>query len=117
MRSSTSRSSMRNWNPEAVMRDLGQAWRLFWDPKVPAALKLLLPVAALLYWVFPLDLIPGIPLDDIAILILALRLFVQMASPQPTAQPNQPGSRQSTYTAADDANTIDTTWRVVDKNG
>ena len=106
MSASTPKRSMANWNLQAILRDLGAAWRLFWDPKVPVALKLLLPVAALLYWVWPLDLIPGIPLDDIAILILALRLFVQMASPNPTSTPPRP-------TPEEDANTIDTTWRVI----
>jgi uncharacterized membrane protein YkvA (DUF1232 family) len=103
--------SQSRWNLEAILRDFGAAWRLFWDPKVPAVLKLLLPVAALVYWVFPIDLMPGIPLDDIAILILALRLFVQLASPNVApATPPRP-------TAEDDANTIDTTWRVVKNNG
>ncbi|RIK33040.1 MAG: hypothetical protein DCC55_35710 [Chloroflexi bacterium] len=101
---------MANWNLQAILRDLGAAWRLFWDPKVPALLKLLLPVAAVLYWVWPIDLIPGIPLDDIAILILALRLFVQVASPA-TPAPSAPSA------SADDENTIDTTWRVIKDNG
>ena len=106
MSESTPKRSMANWNLQAILRDLSAAWRLFWDPKVPMVLKLLLPVAALLYWVWPLDLIPGIPIDDIAVLILALRLFVQLASPNPTNAP--PPSAPP-----EDANTIDTTWRVI----
>jgi uncharacterized membrane protein YkvA (DUF1232 family) len=110
MSSPKTKSSMRNWNPEAVLRDLATAWRLFWDPKVPSMLKFLLPIAALVYWFFPIDLLPFNPIDDIALLILALRLFVQMASPAPATQASGPGRQSST----DDANTIDTTWRVID---
>ena len=87
MSASTRKSSMSNWNFQAILQDMSRAWRLFWDPKVPVALKIVLPIAALVYWIFPIDLIPGIPLDDIAILVLALRLFVQLASPKPTAAP------------------------------
>lgn len=101
---------MANWNLQAILRDLGAAWRLFWDPKVPVLFKLLLPVAAMIYWVWPIDLIPGIPLDDIAVLILALRLFVQLASPSTPPSP-------AATPANDDDNTIDTTWRVIKDNG
>jgi uncharacterized membrane protein YkvA (DUF1232 family) len=101
---------MSNWNFQAIQKDMAKAWRLFWDPKVPLALKIVLPIAALVYWIFPIDLIPGIPLDDIAILVLALRLFVQLASPKPAAAPPAP-------TPDDDENTIETSWRVIKDNG
>jgi uncharacterized membrane protein YkvA (DUF1232 family) len=110
MSATTPRRSMGNWNLQAILRDLGVAWRLFWDPKVPVMLKLLLPVAAVIYWIWPIDLIPGIPLDDIAILILALRLFVQFASPDTPPPP-------AATPPNDDDNTIDTTWRVIKDNG
>jgi len=95
---------MSNWNLQAILSDLKEAWRLIRDPSVPTILKLLLPGAAVLYFIWPLD-IPG-PFDDIAILILALRFFVQLASPSPTSAP--PPSAPP-----EDANTIDTTWRVI----
>lgn len=111
MRTSSSRSSLGNWNLQAIMRDLATAWRLFWDPRVPALLKLILPVAALIYWIFPLDLLPGLPFDDIAVLVLALRLFVQLA---PGGASGGPGNQQTQQNRPDDENTIDTTWRVID---
>lgn len=59
------------------------AWRLFSSPQVPAALKII-PVLAALYVVSPIDLLPDMALglgqlDDIAILLLGLRLFTQLA--------------------------------------
>ena len=71
---SAHRSPPGGWNLSSIVRDVGIAWRLFWDPSVPSLLKLLLPVLALIYWISPLDLIPG-PFDDIAILLLAARLL------------------------------------------
>ncbi len=59
------------------------AWRLFSSPKVPVSLKII-PVLAALYVVSPLDLVPDVvlgfgQLDDIAILLVGLRLFTQLA--------------------------------------
>jgi uncharacterized membrane protein YkvA (DUF1232 family) len=104
-----------NWSLEAILRDFATAWRLFWSPRVPATLKLILPIAALIYWLSPLDLLPGLPFDDVAVLILALRLFVQMA-PADVAQTIRGEHPQPRATPADDENTIDTTWRVVDQD-
>jgi uncharacterized membrane protein YkvA (DUF1232 family) len=104
-----------SWNLNAIVRDMVTAWRLIWNPAVPTALKLILPAAALLYWVFPLDLLPGLPFDDIAILILALRFFVQLA-PDITVEQTKSDARRRAN-GLDDENTIDTTWRVVDDKG
>jgi uncharacterized membrane protein YkvA (DUF1232 family) len=113
MRTDSSRGSLGNWNLQAIMRDLAIAWRLLWDPRTPALLKLILPVAALIYWIFPIDLMPGLPFDDIAVLILALRLFVQLA---PASAVRDADNTQTQAYRADDENTIDTTWRVVDSD-
>ncbi|MFH0926069.1 MAG: DUF1232 domain-containing protein [bacterium] len=56
-------------------------WRLFWDTQVPFYLKLML-ITAICYSISPIDFIPDflIPvigmIDDIAIIILALRYFI-----------------------------------------
>lgn len=106
----------RGWTLTTVLRDVSVAWRLLWDPAVPGLLKLALPFMALLYWVWPLDLIPGLPLDDIAIFLLAARLFVSLAS---SGGVNRAfGGRRTDARAGqrpDDSDVIDTTWRVVDK--
>jgi uncharacterized membrane protein YkvA (DUF1232 family) len=62
------------------------AWRLFQDPSVSVTAKLI-PVLAILYVLSPIDLIPdSIPIitqiDDVAILLIALKLFTDMATPK-----------------------------------
>ena len=114
---STYRAARTNGGFLGLFRDIGVAWRLLWDPAVPGLLKLVLPILALVYWFSPLDLIPGMPFDDIAILLLAARLFVSLA-PQDSVRnaytrrsnPTPPNSRPS----EDDGDVIDTTWRIVD---
>jgi hypothetical protein len=103
------------------MRDGITAWRLLWDPRVPTILKLALPLLAVVYWLSPLDLLPGLPFDDIAVLLVALRMFVSLAPQQsvndafnggPSAGGNPAG--QPPRRGEDDQNVIDTTWRVLD---
>lgn len=111
----------RSWSMNSILRDMGQAGRLLMDPKVPTMMKLLLPVAAMIYLISPLDLLPGLPFDDIAVLIIALRVFVQMAEQTQggrnrTNSYEQPGA-QTNYRATDDGatgQTIETSWRVVE---
>ena len=69
-----------------VLRNSRLVWRLLSDGRVPAGLKLLIP-GALLYILLPIDFVPDfIPglgqLDDIAIILLALRLFVALSPRQ-----------------------------------
>ena len=61
----------------------GICWGLFWDRRVAWRLKII-PVAALVYFLLPYDLIPDfmVPfigeVDDILVLFLALRLFLYL---------------------------------------
>jgi len=61
-------------------------WRLFWDKRVPIYLKLIL-IGAVLYVISPIDIIPDWlypiigEMDDVAVLFIALRLFITR-SPQ-----------------------------------
>jgi uncharacterized membrane protein YkvA (DUF1232 family) len=60
-------------------------WRLLKDPEVPVYLKLL-PIAAVAYVIFPIDLLPDFwpllgQLDDVSALLLGAKLFIEM-SPQ-----------------------------------
>jgi uncharacterized membrane protein YkvA (DUF1232 family) len=60
------------------------AWRLLNDGRVPGWVKLI-PFAGLLYFLSPIDLIPDLMLpglgevDDVVILLLALKMFVDLA--------------------------------------
>jgi uncharacterized membrane protein YkvA (DUF1232 family) len=101
--------------PESMLRELATqaqtAWRLFFDQRVPIATKLI-PVLALLYLLSPLDLVPDwIPvagqLDDVAILLIALRVFVSLAPEGVRADDRRPQQ-------ADEGPTVTTSYRVKD---
>lgn len=62
------------------------AWRLFWDPRVSFWAKLI-PPAAIIYALFPLDILPDMALglgqlDDIAALLIGIKLFIEVAPPE-----------------------------------
>lgn len=101
-----------NWNPISIAQNMVRAVRLLADPQVPMMLKIALPGFALLYWISPIDLLPMIPLDDIAVVMLALNLFVQAAS-DPRVRTTASNSA-SNSTPGDDYRTVDGTWSVVD---
>ncbi len=65
-----------------LLRQFRLAWRLFWDRRVPWPPKVIPPLA-LLYLISPIDILPDISLglgqlDDIAVLLLAVKLFVEL---------------------------------------
>lgn len=70
-----------------VARQAHLTWRLFWDQRVPLWTKLI-PPAVLAYVISPMDLIPDFPpmglnqLDDIAVLLLGAKLFIELAPPE-----------------------------------
>lgn len=72
-----------------ILRDVRLAWRLLLDRRVPLLLKLI-PPAAILYTLFPVDFVPDLlpglgQLDDLGILLVGLRLFILLA-PQAIVQ-------------------------------
>ena len=59
-------------------------WRLMNDERVPTWLKLGVPLAVLLYFVSPIDLIPDFilglgQLDDLGVVLLGMALFIRLA--------------------------------------
>lgn len=71
-----------NWLAE-ILRQARLIWRLWQDARVPLWVKLI-PPATLIYLFFPVDLLPdpllGLgQLDDLAVILLGLRLFVALA--------------------------------------
>ncbi len=104
------------WSLAALLRDGIVAWRLLRDPTVPGLLKLLLPGLALLYMLWPVDLMPLLPFDDIAIVLLATRLFVNLApreSVERAVYGEKPPPRRPKPQRRDEPQVIDTTWRVL----
>ena len=74
-----------SWLVEFVKR-IRLAWRLVRDPLVPVWVKLI-PLAALAYVVLSLDLIPDWVLglgqvDDLGLLLLGLKLFIDFSPPE-----------------------------------
>lgn len=115
----TGRTMSGGFSLSGLMQDAVVAWRLLWSPQVPTLLKMALPIAALAYWLFPLDLLPGLPFDDIVVLLAALRLFVQLSPQVAREAANSPFSSASYDDASHGAGagqTVDTTWRVIDDN-
>ena len=62
------------------------AWELLWDDRVPFVTKII-PILTLLYVISPVDLVPGMvvpglgQLDDLAVFLIGLRLFVDVCPP------------------------------------
>ncbi len=74
-----------------LLRSGRLAWRLLLDPRVATLAKVAIPVLAGLYVLSPVDLIPDMvpvlgQLDDLAILALAVRLFIALAPPAVVAE-------------------------------
>lgn len=97
-----------------VIEHVRLAWRLFRDGRVPAWTKAI-PVLTLAYLIWPIDLLAdpilGLgQLDDLAILVLGLRLFVGLCSPTLVDQIR--GEKRS---VRDESQVIDTTYRVINE--
>ncbi len=70
------------------------AWELLWDDRVPFVTKII-PILTVLYVISPVDLVPGtvVPglgqLDDLAIFLIGMRLFVDVCPPTLVAEHKQ----------------------------
>lgn len=95
-----------------VIEHLRLAWRLFRDGRVPAWTKAI-PVLTLAYLIWPIDLLAdpilGLgQLDDLAILVLGLQLFMSLCSPALVEQIRGEGRAPR-----GEGQVIDSTFRVV----
>jgi uncharacterized membrane protein YkvA (DUF1232 family) len=85
------------------------AWQLWRDPETPFFLKLL-PLGAVLYWLFPLEgmafPILATPLDDVAVMFVALKTFINLAPPHLVAR----------YTNPDGAQIVEGEYERLDEN-
>ena len=97
-------------------------FQLLGDPRVASTMKIVIPLMAVLYVLSPVDLIPDfIPvlgqMDDLAILALAVKLFISLAPPQVVAEHRQKiwHPNQTTWNGQSDAGgeTVDGQYRVV----
>ncbi|MGQ9555802.1 MAG: YkvA family protein [Anaerolineae bacterium] len=109
---------MRRYLNEAVVQ-LRLWWRLLRDPRVPETLKLLVPALAFVYLLWPMDILSDLvplfgQLDDVAILLLAFRLFQSLAPAGLVAKhlADLRAPRRASP-KADDGDVIDADYRVL----
>lgn len=89
-----------------LWQQLRLVYKLFLDPEVPIYLKVL-PIAAVAYLLFPFDFIPDVipglgQIDDITILVLGAKMFIEMAPQQAVARHLRSMRAQGDDTAAID---------------
>jgi uncharacterized membrane protein YkvA (DUF1232 family) len=100
------------------------AWRLLRDSRVPDWVKMI-PFAGLIYLLSPIDLLPDFALpglgeiDDVVILMLALKMFVDLSPAsivaehledlfgmpkraRPSTEPSSPATIEGSYRVLDD---------------
>lgn len=105
---------------QELMRNANLAWHLLLDPRVSILAKMV-PAAALVYVISPIDLIPdwivGLgQLDDIAVVLLSIRLFIAMCPPEVVQwYRNQLGQQEPPKSDTSDGQTVDSTYRVIDE--
>lgn len=101
-----------------LLNNASLVWKLLLDPRVSILAKLV-PVAAALYLISPIDLIPDWlvgfgQLDDLAVVLLGIRAFIALCPPELVQwYRNQLG--QNPQSQARDSNTVDSTYRVIDE--
>jgi len=77
------------------------AWELLWDGRVPLVNKII-PILTLLYVISPVDLIPGLAvpglgqLDDLAVFLIGMRLFVDVCPPALVTEHQEETHREMT---------------------
>jgi uncharacterized membrane protein YkvA (DUF1232 family) len=99
-----------------IVNQIRLIWRLINDPRVPLWVKFIPPLA-ILYLISPIDLIPdpvlGLgQLDDLAILLLGFKVFVELCPPDVRERYREELAGGATLQP--DGDVVDTTYRVVD---
>jgi uncharacterized membrane protein YkvA (DUF1232 family) len=99
-----------------ILRQIKLVWQLMIDPQVSLWVKLIPPIA-ILYLLSPIDLVPdpilGLgQLDDLAVLLIAVKLFIEMSS-------SDAGRRVSGKTGSEappypENEVVDASYRVID---
>jgi uncharacterized membrane protein YkvA (DUF1232 family) len=106
-----------------LFRQARLGWRLLHDSRVPGWIKLV-PFAAFLYFISPIDLIPDWVLpglgevDDVVVLLLALKAFLDLSPPGVVREHLDDlfGQKASAYSNNEPApgSTIDASYRIID---
>ncbi len=99
-----------------IVRTLRLLWRLLLDPRVSLFPKLI-PVAALVYVLSPIDLLPDFilglgQLDDLGIVMLGIALFVELCPKEIVAEHRRILGEEM-KASRPDGDVIDGSYRVV----
>lgn len=98
----------------SILRNIGVAWRLLNNPSVPRWLKFLLPLAAMVYHLWPIDLLPGIPVDDFFVwLFLLPQLLIWLSPAEAVAEARYGVQIPQKRADDDDDQVIDVPWQSV----
>ena len=105
-----------------LLHSLRLAWRLLWDPRIATLTKAVIPGIAFLYVFSPIDFSPDfLPLlgqvDDLAILMVASRLFISFCPPEIVRYHESAinAERQDSRRQEEvDDSIVDTTYRVIE---
>lgn len=107
----------------SLLKQARLVWCLLKDNRVPGWVKLI-PVAALVYLLSPIDLLPDLVLpglgevDDVVLLLLALKGFVDLSPPGVVREhlASMPGKRGQPQTPSEPEPYIDASYRVLDRD-
>jgi uncharacterized membrane protein YkvA (DUF1232 family) len=102
-----------------ILHNAQLAWHLLTDRRVSLLLKLLIPGMMVGYLLWPVDLLPDVipvvgQLDDLAILALAIKLFIELSPKDIVREYRGEFAGASPSKEADDSNTVDAEYRVVE---
>jgi uncharacterized membrane protein YkvA (DUF1232 family) len=109
----------------ALVKQARLIWRLLKDERVSEWVKLV-PLAGLIYFLSPIDLIPDLmlpglgELDDVAVILLSLKAFVNLCPPAIVGEHMEDllGRRGVVHPNDDSSSTpyIDASYRVLDQD-
>jgi len=122
MSSNNTSTPQRQTSKIDVVRHFKLVWRLLTDNRISGWLKAIIPALAIAYLLLPWDLVPDVipvlgQLDDLAVLLLGMQLFIELC-PKGIVQEHLQGSRTVSESAAsDDEEVIDAAYRVIDEEG
>ena len=106
-----------------LWHSLRLAWRLLGDARVSPLLKGLIPGLAVLYLLFPIDLLPDfLPLagqvDDLVLFLLGLKFFIELSPREVVEEHRRAMGMRGGGRVVDDTEhgpVIDGQYRVIDK--
>ena len=123
MSSNNASTPQRQTNKIDVAGHFKLVWRLLTDNRISTWLKATIPLLAIAYLLLPWDLVPDVipvlgQLDDLAVLLLGMQLFIELC-PKGIVQEHLQGTRTVSESEAsdDEEEVIDAAYRVIDEEG